>query len=352
MKKILSLFLLFSTIFSNVAFSNINDGRDFILTDNAGREVKFNTPVKTAVVALRYNSELIRACGAIDKVVAVDRNTAQDREYWSKFDPNNVIGKSQKELNYEKIAELNPDVLILPKNGKYEEAEKKLKPFGIKVFVISGYDTSDFKNQIENIGKLFDTKEGADKFYNYFNDKLKLIKSTVKDTDKKTIYFETTKKLKSTLPGDYYYDMADYAGAKSIFATNNENIKKGEIDPEEVIKRNPDVIIKLITPDKALGGTGLYVPPTKEDFKKAYLEIISRPGWKNINAVKNKEIYFMTQFSHGGASKLVGTMFIANSLYPEQTKEISYKEVFKTWMEKFQGFKNIEGHFYKASELE
>ncbi len=324
----------------------------FTLTDNAGRTVEFEKPVDTAVVALRYNSELIRACGAIDKVIAVDKNTAQDREYWAQFDPENVIGKNQKELNYEKIAELNPDVVILPKNGKYEEAEQKLEPFGIKVFVISGYDTSDFKNQIENIGKLFATEEKAQEFYNYFNDKLESIKTNVKDEDKKTVYFETTKTLNSTLPGDYFYNMLDYAGANNIFATDNENIDKGAIDPEEVVNRNPDVIIKLITPSEAIKGTGLYMPPTKEDFKAAYEEIISRPGWENINAIKNKQVYFMTQFSHGGASKLVGTIYVANSLYPEQTKDINYKDVFKDWMEKYQGFKNIDGHFYSADELE
>ncbi|MFQ8759385.1 MAG: hypothetical protein ACLSAF_07990 [Intestinimonas sp.] len=31
----------------------------------------------------------------IDRVIAVDTNTAQDRVYWSQFDPDNVIGKGQ-----------------------------------------------------------------------------------------------------------------------------------------------------------------------------------------------------------------------------------------------------------------
>ena len=92
------------------------------LTDNVGREVELPYPVETCAVALRYTNELIRACGAIDKVIAVDLNTAQDRNYWGMFDPNEVIGKSQRELDYEKIISLNPQVLILPANGNYEEA--------------------------------------------------------------------------------------------------------------------------------------------------------------------------------------------------------------------------------------
>lgn len=80
------------------------------LTDNAGREVELSVPVDRAVCALRYNNELIRACGAIDHIISVDMNTAQDREYWGMFNPEQVIGKSQKELDYEKIVELNPNL--------------------------------------------------------------------------------------------------------------------------------------------------------------------------------------------------------------------------------------------------
>ena len=43
------------------------DTRETItLTDNVGRQVELKCPVETAVSALRYNNELIRACGAID----------------------------------------------------------------------------------------------------------------------------------------------------------------------------------------------------------------------------------------------------------------------------------------------
>lgn len=77
-----------------------------VVVDGLGREVEIPWPVERAVVANRYNSELIRACGAIDRVIAVDTNTAQDRVYWSQFDPDNVIGKGQSELNYEKIVDL------------------------------------------------------------------------------------------------------------------------------------------------------------------------------------------------------------------------------------------------------
>lgn len=344
MKKKLIFIFMFS-IFLNLF------AKPFTLVDNAGRSVTFEHPITKACVANRYNSELIRACGAIDYIIATDMGTAQDRTYWANFDPNNVIGKGAKNLNYEKIVELNPELLILPKNGTYEEAIAKLSPFGIKVFVISGYDTSDFKNQVQNIGKIFNTQEKANKFYTYFNDKLNYIKENVKKTNKKTLYLETTKNLASTLPGDYFYNMTEFAGAENIFSKDFKNIKKSEIDPEIVIRRNPSYIVKLITPKTAISGTGVYMPPKKEQFIETYEIIKNRPGWEDIDAIKNDNVYFMTQFSHGGASKLVGTMYIAKWMYPNLLPDLDPDEVYRAWMEDFQGFKKIDGHFYSIKDL-
>ena len=321
------------------------------LTDNVGREVELPYPVETAAVALRYTNELIRACGAIDHVIAVDLNTAQDRDYWGMFDPENVIGKGQRELDYEQIIKLAPQVLILPANGSYEEAIEKLEPFGIKVFVISGYDTDDFVNQCENIGKMFNVEDKADAFCQYFTDKLAYIDEQLKDVEPRTYYYEGNTDYATILEGDTFYRMFELAHARNIFAEDAEGINAKEVDPEAVIQRDPDVIVKCITPDAARSGTGLYSPPPLEQFREVYQSIISRPAWDSVTAVKNDAIYFMTQFSHGGACKLVGTMYIAKWLYPDLLPELDPDEVFRAWMEDFQGFKNVEGHFYTAAEL-
>lgn len=321
------------------------------LTDNVGREVELPYPVETCAVALRYTNELIRACGAIDKVIAVDLNTAQDREYWGMFDPEEVIGKGQRELDYEKIISLNPQVLILPSNGSYEEAIENLTPFGIKVFVISGYDTDDFANQCDNIGKMFGVEESAQRFKNYFLDKLDYIDKQLAGVPERTYYCESNKDYSAVLPGNTFYRMFELAHGKNIFAQDADTINAKEVDPEEVLKRNPDVIIKVITPDAARAGTGLYEPPAKEQFQQCYASILARPGWKDIAAVQNDDIYFMTQFSHGGACKLVGTMYAAKWLYPDLLPDLDPDEVFRAWMEDFQGFKNVEGHFWSGSEL-
>ncbi len=321
-----------------------------VLTDNVGREVELPYPVTRAVVALRYNNELIRACGAIDNVIAADMNTAQDREYWQNFDPEQVIGKSQKDLNYEKIIELNPEVIILPANGKYEEAEEKLTPFGIKVFIISGYDTFDFDNQIDNIGKMFDKEAQAQEFKKYYHDTLDYISTSLEGVDKKTVYWESTKDYKTSFPGNYYYNMIVASGGENIFSDQAEGQSDSTVTPEEIVLRNPDFIFKHITPNDALKGTGVYVAPSLEQREATIEEIKSRPGFDEITAVKDNNIYLMSQFGHGGASKLIGAVYMAKWMYPDELPELDPDAIFKEWLEKYQGFKFIEGHFYPLND--
>ena len=352
MKKRLILNLFLILVCSILFAEGAQEGRDrvenetIVLTDNIGREVELPYPVTRAAVALRYNNELIRACGAIDYVIAADMNTAQDRKYWKNFSTEDVIGKSQRDLNYEKIIKLDPQVLILPYNGAVEEAVEKLSPFGIKVFVISGYDTADFENQVNNIGKMFNTEEKAEKFYRYYQEPFEYIQKQLKGVPGKTIFFETTRELGTSFPGGYYYNMVEFAGAENIFSNPPADLKESEIDPEAVIKANPEYIVKNITPDKALSGTGVYAPPPLEQRQAVVEKIKNRPGWDEISAVQNDNVYLMSQFGHGGASKRTGALYIAKWLYPEELSELDPDEYFRAWLEDFQGFEYVEGHFY------
>lgn len=317
-----------------------------IIEDNAGRIVELPYPVETVVVANRYNSELIRAIGAIDHVIAVDMNTAQDREFWSEFDPDNTIGRGQRELNYEKIIELAPQVLITPKNGTWEEDEKVLEPFDIKVVVVSGYDTFDFINQVSNLGKMFGKEAEADAFISWYSDTANYITNQLSGKEKRSVYLETLREFATTFEGDFFYGMVELSGGEHIFQQKPEGLSGTEINPENVVLRNPDVIVKMITPEQALSGTGLYEAPLLEQRERVIEEIKNRPAWDDITAVKNNEVYVMSQFGHGGASKLVGAAYMAKWIYGDLLPELDPVEIERQWMEDIQGFKNIEGHFY------
>lgn len=336
-KKILFIFLIISVFsFGEIRFK-----------DDVGREIVLKNPLTKVVVASRYNNELIRAIGNIKNVVSVDMNTAQDRIYWSEFDIDNVIGKGQSALNYEKIIELAPEALITPRNSSYEKDIEQLSKAGIEVIVITGWDNANMPIQIERLGKIFGNEKGAKKLINFYNKNLDEIKKGITNVkNKKTIYWEYGNPFTTAIPGtsnDGWVSMMRAAGGLSIF--DDPSIKGKTVDPEKILADDPDFIIKT-TSGSALKNTGVYTAPSTEEYDEISKEMLSRSGWKDLKAVKNRNFYITTGFCAGGLGKLIGVAYTAKWLYPEEMKEINPDKIFEEWM-KMQKMKMPEGHVYK-----
>lgn len=348
MKKLLSLILaLLLAMTCAASLAETAEPTTKVVVDGLGREVEIPWPVERAVVANRYNSELIRACGAIDRVISVDTNTAQDRAYWSQFDPDNVIGKGQTDLNYEKIVELGAQVLITPKNGNWEQDAEMLEPFGIKVLVVTGWDNADLVNQVEAVGRIFDVEEAAAALCSFYENHQNQLNACLANVaEKKTVYWEYGDPFTTCIPGtssDGWHNMIVSAGGVNIFG--DESLAGKEIDPEAILTANPDLIIKTSS-GPALKNTGVYTPPTEEMYQDIVNEMVSRAGWADLTAVKEKNLYCTTGFCAGGLGKLIGALYTAKWLYPEECAEIDPDAAFAEWME-MQGVAPIEGHVYR-----
>lgn len=337
MSKILVVCLMIISIFIS-GCNNIKNDNNTIIQDSIGRNVEVSLPLTRVVVANGYNAELINAVGALDAVVGVDYGIYQDEEeYKGRFKYNQVIGKSQRELNYEKIIELAPQALILTGNGSWEEAENKLSKFGIQVIVVDSYYTEQFFDNCKLVGKLFGRERQANAISEYFLRQLNYIQTKLKNVPKKTVYFEYRREGNTTVPGDYFYNMLELAGAKNIF----DDAQNVSVNSESIILRNPDYIVKVGENNIA----AKYTPPTEIEWTKRKNNIIDRDGWDSINAVKNDRILLLSHFLHGGASKIVGTVYIAKFMYPEYLPDLHPEEVFKTWLT-YQNLEYVKGHTY------
>ena len=90
--------------FSGCSTDKNIDSEETVVNDSIKREIKIPIDVERVVVANRYNMEIIKSINAIDKVVGVDYGIYQDQEaYGDFFTKEQVIGKGQNDLNYEKI---------------------------------------------------------------------------------------------------------------------------------------------------------------------------------------------------------------------------------------------------------
>lgn len=316
-----------------------------VVTDSIGREVEVALPLTRVAVANAYNTEMINAIDAIDAVVGVDYAIYRDQEaYQGRFSEENIIGKDQRELNYEHIIKLAPQAVILTGNGSWEEAEKKLAPFGIQVIVLDAYYTNQFFDNIMLAGLLFGKEKEAMECSAFFKEKLDYIRDRLEGVERKSIYYEYRREGNSTVPGDYFYYMVKYAGGDNIF----EDAQNVNVDSESIILRNPQYIVKV--GETNIGAS--YLPPTEAEFVRRKEEIRNRSGWGGIDAVKDDNILLLSHYCHGGASKLIGTMYIAKFMYPELLPDLEPEEVFRVWLEKYQKLDYLPGHTYPAYHLQ
>lgn len=314
------------------------------VTDSLGRNVVIPARVQRTAITNAYNAELITAIGAANKIAGVDYYIYQDKAgFKNRFTEENLIGSSQGGLNYEKIANMDPDVLILCENDNWQNAEEKLKPFGIPVVVCNAYYTGQVLDNTRLLGKIFNEQDKAEEIIQYFSSKLDYIDTQLKNVPRKRVYFEYRTEGRTTIPGDYFYEMVNKAHGDNIFA----DAKATQIQIDDVVKKNPDYIVKV----SSANVYSSYIPPTSEDMKQIKQELISRPGWDSISAVQNNHILLLSHYIHGGMSKLVGTMYIAKFLYPEELPDLHPEEIFKKWVSDYEGLEYHTGHTLPAYEM-
>lgn len=315
------------------------------ITDSLGRQIILKNPVQRAVVSNAYNAELINAVNAMEQVVGVDYYIYQDQAgFKNRFSKDMVIGQSQGDLNYEKIIELKPQVLITTSNSNWKDMEKKLSPFNIKVIIVDSYYTVNFADNIYLMGEIFGKRQEAEECKSFFLSKLDYINKQLDGIPKKSVYFEYRTAGRTTVPGDYFYEMVNLAHGANVFA----DAPNSNVDIEAVVEKNPQYIVKVS--DSNVYSS--YVAPTKAEMETIYNNIVSRPGWDSIDAVKNHNILLLSHYVHGGASKLIGTMYIAKFLYSDKLPDLYPEEIFKEWVEKYQHLSYVSGHTYPEFSLE
>lgn len=317
-----------------------------IIEDSLGRKIELKLPIKSSVVACSHDIELISSVGnSLDRVIGVDAPTFKDKvAYGNRWKENQLIGQNQRNLNYEKIVELKPDVVILPHNGSWQEAEKQLAPFDIKVVVINAYYTGEFRKNCEMIGKLYGQEKEAEEFVSFFEKQLAYVKQQLKNVPKRKVYFEYRSENLSVTPGRPYYKMVEYSGVKNIF----DDAANPRIDGEEILRRNPDYVIKA----SEANVFATYLPPSLEEFKLRKKRLLKRAGWEDLNAVKKDNILLLSHYAFGGAAEITGSLYMAKFVYPEYLPDLHPEQVMKTWVEKYQHQKYVEGHTYPRFKLE
>ncbi|MEE4452194.1 ABC transporter substrate-binding protein [Novosphingobium resinovorum] len=323
----------------------------FTFVDDVGRTVSVKAPVRRVVVFNRYNVEFVRAIAGTGPIVGIDAGTAKERAYWPGLRDVAVVGQGQSTPNYDAVADLAPDLVILPRNGAWAEADRLLTPLGIPVAVVTAWDVLKHEQNAALLGKLFEKPQEAEAlsaFYRHWRD---LLAQRLRGVKRKRVYLEEVGDYRTLLPGSGWHDMIETGGGINVFGDvtiSAGNAARGTsqgftVDPEDVIARRPDVIIKL--------QPGQYAPHPRA-FSRAVLErIAARPGFATIPAVRSGQVYHVSYYLAGGCSKIVGALQVAKWLYPERFRDVDPEAVMAQWLTRFQHVPARRGYSASLAEV-
>lgn len=299
----------------------------FTVVDDQDREVELDGPVETAVVLNSYANEFVRAIGAGDTVVGVDR-TSLTRLPYLPVDDSAVIAEGLDQLNYEAIAELDPDVVVLPRNAVWQEAAQQLEGFGIPVVVATAWDYSAFEDTVTLLGEVFGEQEGAQELLDFHAEIDDLLVERTEGLEPVSVYFETVDPYLSVLPGSGFHALIEAAGGVNVFADAAGGDAQEEItvDPSEVVQRDPAVIVHEFEPSAT----------PVDRFQQLADEITARPGWSGVQAVQDGEIYVANGWATSAIAKSIGALYLATWLHPEAFADVDADAYLERWVTEFQ----------------
>jgi iron complex transport system substrate-binding protein len=266
------------------------------IKDSTGTELTFEkAPARVTTIAAS-ETEAVFAIGAGDKIFGVD----QYSNYPEAANSKPKVGDMN--TNLEALLATKPDV-VFANTSLQKKTIDKLRELGIKVFASDPSTIDQVITKIENVGIIMNLQENAQKLTNTMRSERKLVVDALKNAPKKKIYLEFDPGW-TVGDGEFLNELITLSGGINVASGT-----KGwfEIDPEAIIKANPDVILYS---DISYGE------------ETNYNIIIKRSGWNQITAIKNKQVIALKTdpLVRVGPRITKGLIDMAKAVHPDLVK--------------------------------
>ena len=316
------------------------DGRALTITDTSGRTTTLTRPLNR--IAL-FNSDAIRMMRSIglepDRVVGVAKYVLEDPVFYPEYQEKANLG-SVWSPDYEQTASVRPDAVFLyasVSETSCADIEKTLHAIdpAIHFFRIDSFRPAVYADEVRTLGLLLGKEEEAREFLAFHEDVTGTVADvvdTIQDEDRVPVYLEDWNAYKSAGKGSGYDEKVRLAGGRNIFDDNP--VEYPAVDPEAVISRNPEVIIKIVgAGETAFGG---YDDDDLASFESVLRSIENRPVWDRIKAVRDGRVHLIHSKIIGGPDYFIGTAYLAKWFYPDHFADLDPRAIHQRYLDEFQ----------------
>ena len=262
-------------ILLGITYLNLSaQGNKRSVTDALNRKIFFDTVPKRVITLAPSLTEFIYLLHCEDKLVG---NTL-----YCNFPPEaNEITKigDMITFDYEKILSLDPDLMLITVEGNTKESFNKIESFGLKTFVLNPRSINDIKKSLTLVSEIFHKEELADSIIISWNSELEIItEQHNKEMQRSAMVIIDVSPLMLAGKNTFINEYLEICNLTNITEDSLDNYPV--FSREEIIKRNPDIII--------------YPGDGTEDVN---LLLSYYPEWKELKAVKNNNVIFVNRDS-------------------------------------------------------
>ncbi|BCJ85238.1 ABC transporter substrate-binding protein [Effusibacillus dendaii] len=266
------------------------------LQDATGNQVTIQSEPQRIVSLLPSQTEILFALGLGDRVVGVDK--------WSDYPPEAkkkpVVGAMT--IDPELVLAQKPD-LVLGGATADPQGVAKLRSLGLTVFATEPTNMAETEQAIETIGKLTNRSQAAVSVIHSMQETVRSIqdKRTAAASQKEpVVYLEISPDLYTAGKNTFLDELVTLAGGRNAFGEQSGWLKT---DGETVAAKKPDVILTT----------------TMGNPQEIVQDILQRPGWQTIPAVKNKRVIALDPnlVSRPGPRLPEGFVAIAKAIHPD-----------------------------------
>jgi iron complex transport system substrate-binding protein len=316
------------------------DGRTLTITDSSGRTTTLSRPLRRIALFNSDTLEMLRSIGVEpDRIVGVSKYVLEDPVFYPEYQGTANLGSTWAP-DYEQAASIRPDAVFLYatlSESSCADIEKTLRSIdpGIRFFRFDSYRPATYAEEARTLGLLLGKEEEARRFLAFYGNVTGSVAGVVDAIpveDRVPVYLESWHDYKSAGKGSGYDEKIELAGGRNVFGENP--VEYPVVDPEAVISRNPDVIVKIVgAGELAFGGYG---DDDQSSFETVCRTIGNRPVWDRISAVRDGRVHIIHSDVIGGPEFFIGTAYLAKWFYPDLFTDLDPRAVHQQYLEEFQ----------------
>ncbi|MED4533910.1 ABC transporter substrate-binding protein [Metabacillus fastidiosus] len=262
-------------------------GSDELVITNMGRTVTYTEVPKRAVSLNQHATEIMLALGLEDSMVGTAYLDDQILpEFEDKY--NNIPVLAKEYPSKEVFLAAEPDFAYAGWKSAFTEKTlgtvEELEELGIKTYIQESSNKTmptleEVYKDIENIGRIFHVEKKAEEVINQMKKDIEEITNQIGAVEKplNVFVYDSGEDKPFTAANNYLTQLIKIAGARNIF----DDIQKGwaDVSWEEVVNRNPDVIVIIDYGDISV--------------KQKQELLLSKKELADIPAVKNKQFVIL-----------------------------------------------------------